>query len=776
MDKNTFIRKKIDLSTSFLYDRKEVVTAPMWPNNSSELRNIYTSSNQPHHQKIYYRTIFSDSAKTGSLDVDFSIAYGHYAGSGSSTGSYGLLEYNGAVSESLAIYSQYRSMLYEQDKRKYLSDGKFRFYGLTDVYLGAYAFGSNNIDNVLNYLDRVKIPGVKSFNLNKIKSISSYKYDEYANANIKFYLINEEGKLFYNQNGQFDQIIQIGTDEDWEMVSFGSSHNLAIKQDGTLWGWGSNSFGQLGIGFSGNSYSEPTKIGIQKNWKQVYAGRDFSFAINSNGELYAWGRNIDTDSIGGGILGFGDSLDRYYPQKVGSNTWKKISLNTINSTIHGVSKYCIHAIDTDGKLWGWGNNSLVNYSIEPTQLGTDTNWKDIAAGYDFAIGIQGDNNELYGWGSTGLSGELLAALTPIPSITYPSSVPFSSKKNLTSGNIYGIPESGWTSVDCGPDFTFAINSNGNMYCWGNNSDNQLNVSANPLEISIQQSSQLSGWDIISCGSFNSTAVINTPNRNVNSMVSDDIYVINFNRWNFRDKIDSGTWQLSLRTVYTGSGQQLLYEPAPSTSPPYSTITLIDESVNLQGTEAENPMYDVTSKGGIVYGIYRGSIENGIDESAVDSPYGLFFPENGIIILNGEILVNPGSRQSITIQTRRTPATSSGAYPFSSNADLMYASIKGAMELDEKYFIANTVETKIPTYCFIRINNDEFNYTMNRTKYQKNDSFLLKDKFRTVPYPFTYITSIGLYNDNDDLLAVAKLSKPIFKNPSTELVVKIKLDI
>ena len=58
MAKTTFIKKEIDSVTSFLYDRKEVVTAPMWPNNSSQLNNIYTSSIQPHHQKIYYRTIF----------------------------------------------------------------------------------------------------------------------------------------------------------------------------------------------------------------------------------------------------------------------------------------------------------------------------------------------------------------------------------------------------------------------------------------------------------------------------------------------------------------------------------------------------------------------------------------------------------------------------------------------------------------------------------------------------------------------------------------------
>ena len=66
--------------------------------------------------------------------------------------------------------------------------------------------------------------------------------------------------------------------------------------------------------------------------------------------------------------------------------------------------------------------------------------------------------------------------------------------------------------------------------------------------------------------------------------------------------------------------------------------------------------------------------------------------------------------------------------------------------------------------------------MNRSFYSKPDTYLVKESLKTVPYPFTYITTIGLYNDDGDLLAVAKLSKPIKKTPSTELVVKVKLDI
>ena len=131
---DTFLTKSIDQSTSIIYDRNEVVTAPLWSTGTSELKSIYTSSNQPHHQKIYYRKIYSNDIETGSLDVEFSIAYGNTFGSGSSTGSYGLIDYvpiGGSdigtlvVSESRVIYNQYRNILTDYDRRENLSSGSF---------------------------------------------------------------------------------------------------------------------------------------------------------------------------------------------------------------------------------------------------------------------------------------------------------------------------------------------------------------------------------------------------------------------------------------------------------------------------------------------------------------------------------------------------------------------------------------------------------------------------------------------------------------------------
>ena len=503
--------------------------------------------------------------------------------------------------------------------------------------------------------------------------------------------------------------------------------------------------------------------------------------------MYAWGSDTG-DGSSTGILGLGTlGVDYYTPTKVGSNTWNMISIGMTSGTDSGNGNdvyMTAFGIDTSGKLWGWGNDVFSKLNLggsfvaSPTILNSDEDWIDISSGATHVIAIKGIDRKLVGWGYSGPNGELLASAMNDTSPATQYTV--TNRQNIVDPSI-AIE---WVEIKCGDDFSAAITSDRRMWNWGNNQYGQLfydSTFENSLPFQtymdyLVTASNFTGWDKLALGPYYSVGAINYPEENVFSMPTDDIYVININRWNFRDKMDSGTLQLGLRTVFTGStGTGLLYQSSPGVEPIYRTISLVDESINLYGTHHANPMYDVNSKGGMVYGLFSGSLKKGIHESAADSPYGIFLPENGIIILNGEILRNEIGRKSITIQTRRTPATSSGGFPTSSNADMLYTSISGAMQLGMP-FIANTVETKIPTYFFVRINNDEFNHTLNPSFYDDADTRLVKDKLTTVAYPFTYITTIGLYTDDDELLAVAKLSRPILKTPSTELVIKVKLDI
>ena len=762
----TYITKSIDTQTSFLYDRREIVSAPLWSTNTSSLTSIFTSSNQHHHQRIYYMDVFSNSSKTSSLDVEFSLAYGHYAGSGSSTGSYGLITgsaiHKNHVSESRAIYSQYKNYLLDLDKIKYTESsgsvgGKFKFYGTANSVIGNYFWGKEYWYPFISpwqQPNKISIPGIVSNELASAKSISIGKSSKYTpNASVIVLVTNSSELVLvapiFVGLWNMRTVYRLSTTKDWESVSVGHGHILALKNDGSLWVLGDNEFGQLGLGYIGNEITgEPVRLGTD-TWEYVCAGSTYSFGIKSDGTLWSWGHNNQ------GQLGLGDTNDRDEPTEItsyGTDDWEMISTsNAINSNEYQT----VIGIQSDGTLWGWGDNNSGVISIGnpdttiPYQLGSATDWENVSVGSAFAVGIKG--GALKSWGSNDQNGTLGIGSNS------PSSFPFNAGIQTPSS------DTDWIDVSCGPDFILAIKGN-ELYGWGNNDQYQLNGGGNVLALSPTKLSSKLGWSKVETTPYMSVGVIPVSNETPRStVVSDDIYAINISRQNFRDRIESGNWQLTLSAVDSNN-----------VADTNNTITLIDETVDYIGTNNSNPTYKLNSLGGAVYGVYSGSLESGIDINADKEPYGLFFPDNGVIILNGEMLY-----ASASIETRRTEATSSGAFPLSSNAEMLFTSISASMTVGNQ-FKGTTAETKMPTYCFIRINNFEFNYTLNPSYFDfvddGKDSLVVRDKLRMSKFPFVYITTIGLYNDAGDLLAVAKLSRPIKKTFSDELVIKIKLEI
>lgn len=96
-------------------------------------------------------------------------------------------------------------------------------------------------------------------------------------------------------------VLQIGTDSDWAVLSAGAQHSVAIKSDGSLWAWGGNDDGQLGDG-STAPRNTPAQIGIEKNWIAISAGKYHTFAIKADGTLWGWGRNQE-GQLGNGSAG-----------------------------------------------------------------------------------------------------------------------------------------------------------------------------------------------------------------------------------------------------------------------------------------------------------------------------------------------------------------------------------------------------------------------------------------------------------------------------------------
>ena len=151
--------------------------------------------------------------------------------------------------------------------------------------------------------------------------------DQFLTSGIWTWGRNNLGQLGLGTIVHRSSPIQVGALTTWRQVSGGNDHSLAIKTDGTLWGWGNSTLGQLGLGGNTISLSSPIQVGALTNWKQVAASNSISAAIKTDGTLWMWGNNAF------GQLGLGNATYYSSPKQVGSiTTWYKI-LATRFSTI-----------------------------------------------------------------------------------------------------------------------------------------------------------------------------------------------------------------------------------------------------------------------------------------------------------------------------------------------------------------------------------------------------------------------------------------------------------
>jgi len=184
-----------------------------------------------------------------------------------------------------------------------------------------------------------------------------------------------------NNTTSYSSPVQVGALTDWAKVDAGN-FTLATKTDGTLWSWGLNSDGQLGLGISGfgAQRSSPVQVGALTNWAKVSASLvSFSLAVKTDGTLWSWGRNDE------GQLGHGNTTNRSSPVQVGALTnWDKVSVGSSQML----------AIKTDGTLWSWGAGGSGRLGLgdttgrfSPVQVGSETNWLEIASGGATGFGI-----------------------------------------------------------------------------------------------------------------------------------------------------------------------------------------------------------------------------------------------------------------------------------------------------------------------------------------------------------------------------------------------------
>ena len=196
-----------------------------------------------------------------------------------------------------------------------------------------------------------------------------------ANGTLWAWGDNRYGQLGIGAIDHTNQPARVGIDTDWQAVAFGGypdeiwlcgpGHTVGLKTDGSMWAWGSNWAGQLGIG-SNDSTNQPTRVGMDAEWQAVACGSEHTVALKANGTLLAWGHNRD------GQLGIGTFEDSNQPVQVGSDTnWIRVACGTSHTI----------ALKANGILWAWGNNRYGQLgggtfakTNQPVQIGSDTDW------------------------------------------------------------------------------------------------------------------------------------------------------------------------------------------------------------------------------------------------------------------------------------------------------------------------------------------------------------------------------------------------------------------
>jgi len=240
----------------------------------------------------------------------------------------------------------------------------------------------------------------------------------------------------------------------------------------------------------------------------------------------------------------------------------------------------------------------------------------------------------------------------------------------------------------------------------------------------------------------------------NSVSTNQIYVVNVNRARLKDRLDPGNFQLNLaalsgsvfaNNVHTGSNVQV-------DTTINKVVSLIDDSGDSNQTSTQI---------GRVFNLVSGSISSGV--YSPKTYYGQVYPEQGVIVINADTLNSELSFNTVT-----------GSNLNGDNSFKLFTSISGAAVINTSYgFAARNEEDVKSTFYFVRAKNGEYNFSNNPSFSTSSDGSFTQTTF--VNNPKVYISTVGLYNNNQELLAVAKLSQPILKSFSNEILVKVKLD-
>ena len=349
--------------------------------------------------------------------------------------------------------------------------GNAIYSGVNELFTwGKNSYGQQAQNDRTTRSSPIQIPGTTWNYLSASSGGSSYGTK--TDGTLWFWGANESGEGGKNNLTDYSSPVQIpGT--TWETVtSYGESGRsaLATKTDGTLWSWGYNFQGQLGLNLQGTpgNRSSPTQVGSDTTWSRAYAST-WTLAKKTDGTLWGMGENSK------GTLGQNDTADRSSPIQIGSETtWSSVDVGRA---------HCL-GVKTDGTLWAWGAGSVgdlgqnqpqnTHYS-SPVQVGSGTDWSDVACGLYRSHGLKTDGT-LWSWGYNA-EGQL-------------------GQNNLTQrSSPVQIPGTSWRRVEAFKNTAQATRTDGTLWTWGTRDDGLLGQNTFIKYSSPIQIGSGTGWDL-----------------------------------------------------------------------------------------------------------------------------------------------------------------------------------------------------------------------------------------------------------------------------------------
>jgi len=317
--------------------------------------------------------------------------------------------------------------------------------------------------------------------LGMVSAGSSHTMAIHQDGSIRAWGWNQWGRLGDGTTESRTSPERIGAAYDWAFVSAGNEHTMAIREDGSLWGWGAYGNGRLGNGESSGSTSSPVRIGNDNDWAFVSAGNSHTMAIRADGSLWAWGANWD-GRLGNGVT-TGNTTS---PVRIGNdNDWAFVSAGNSHTM----------AIREDGSLWAWGNNAngrlgngvTTGNTTSPVRVGGTYDWAFVSAGNEHTMGIRADGS-LWAWGSNanGRLGDGTTGGRTVP-------------VRIDDAN-------DWAFVSAGDNHTMGIRADGSLWAWGSNANGRLGDGTTGGRISPVRIGDVSDWAYVSAGGGHTVAI------------------------------------------------------------------------------------------------------------------------------------------------------------------------------------------------------------------------------------------------------------------------------